>query len=50
MKYKNLWKEEDSKLVACTDASYGYLPDGGSELGYQIFFVREYNKFSILSW
>ena len=36
-------------LVARADASHGYSTDGGSQLGYLIFFVGENNKSSIFS-
>ena len=49
IKYKNLGKDDDLKLVVCADASHGNLPDGGSQLGCLIELVRE-NKSSILSW
>ena len=49
IKYKNLEKDDDLKLVVCADASHGNLRDGGSQIGCLIKLVRE-NKSSILSW
>ena len=47
--YKQLGKDENLKLVMYANASHGNLPDGGSQLGYLTFLVRENKKCSILN-
>ena len=42
--HKQLSKDENLKFVVYADASHRNLPDGGSQLRYLVFLVRENKK------
>ena len=50
IKYKQLGKDDNLKLIIYADASHGNLSDGGSQLGYLIFLVGENQKSCLVNW
>ena len=50
IKYKQLGKDDNLKLIIYADASRRNLSDGGSQLGYLIFLVGENQKFCLVNW
>ena len=47
--YKQLGKDENSKLVMYANGSHGNLPDGGSQFGHSTFLAGENIKCSVLN-
>ena len=50
LKYQHLGSDSELKLVTYSDASFGNLPDGGTQGGSLVMLMGENNKFSLLFW